>query len=124
VLWAALPGEVRELVRPVAAQDYWEKAGLRSYLSQRVFHAILINRNPQSSDRTLVAAQAVIDKLLAAMGDRYSLIVFPEGTRGSGDDVAPFTGAFRAHGAECDRRDARARARNEERARRHPERNR
>jgi 1-acyl-sn-glycerol-3-phosphate acyltransferase len=24
------------------------------------------------------------------MGDRYSLIIFPEGTRGSGESVAPF----------------------------------
>lgn len=90
VLWAALPGEVRAWVRPVAAQDYWEKAGLRSYLSQRVFHAILINRNPQGGDRTLAAAQGVIDKMVSAMGERYSLIVFPEGTRGTGEDVAPF----------------------------------
>lgn len=90
VLWAALPGEVRALVRPVAAQDYWERAGLRSYLSQSVFHAILINRNPQGSERTLAAAQGVIETMVAAMGGRCSLIVFPEGTRGTGEDVAPF----------------------------------
>ena len=105
VLWAALPDEVRALVRPVAAQDYWEKSGLRRYLSSRVFHAILINRNPQASDRSLAAAQGVIEKMVEAMGDRYSLIVFPEGTRGSGEDVAPFKSglyhlALRKPGAE------------------------
>lgn len=90
VLWAALPDEVRALVRPVAAQDYWEKTALRRLLSERVFHAILINRNPQGSERTLAGALGVIDKMVEAMGDRHSLIVFPEGTRGSGETVAPF----------------------------------
>lgn len=90
VLWAALPGEVRALVRPVAAQDYWEKTGPRRFLSERVFHAILINRNPQGSERTLAAAQGVIEKIVDAMRDHFSLIVFPEGTRGTGEDLAPF----------------------------------
>lgn len=100
VLWAALPEGIRALVRPVAAQDYWEKGGLRRYLSQRVFHAILINRNPQSSERSPATAKEVIDKMLEAMGDRYSLVVFPEGTRGSGEDVALFkSGLYHlAHG--------------------------
>jgi 1-acyl-sn-glycerol-3-phosphate acyltransferase len=90
VLWASLPPEVRALARPVAAQDYWEKTGVRRFLSMQVFHAVLINRNPQGSERSLAAAQAVIDRMVEALGDRYSLIVFPEGTRGSGEDVAAF----------------------------------
>lgn len=90
VLWAALPDLVRPLVRPVAAQDYWEKTAARRFLSQRVFNAILINRNPQGAARTLAAAQGVIEKMVEAMGGRYSLIVFPEGTRGSGEEVAAF----------------------------------
>ena len=47
VLWASLPPEVRGLARPVAAQDYWEKTSVRRHLSSAVFHAVLINRNPQ-----------------------------------------------------------------------------
>jgi 1-acyl-sn-glycerol-3-phosphate acyltransferase len=90
VLWAALPDGVRAVVRPVAARDYWEKGRLRRYLSQRVFHAILINRDPQSSERSLAAAKGVIANMVEAMGDRFSLLVFPEGTRGSGDDVTLF----------------------------------
>ena len=90
VLWAALPGDVRALTRPVAAQDYWEKGRLRRFLSARVFHAVLINRNPQGSDRSLRAAQAVIDRMVESLGACYSLIVFPEGTRGSGEDMAAF----------------------------------
>ena len=90
VLWAALPAEARALLRPVAAQDYWDRAGLRRYVSQRVFHAVLIQRHPSPDQRSLAAAQAVIEKLIEAMGERHSLLVFPEGTRGSGDDVVPF----------------------------------
>lgn len=90
VLWASLPPEVRALARPVAAQDYWEKTALRRFLSSEVFHAILINRNPQGADRSLAAAQAVIDRMVEALGERHSLIVFPEGTRGSGEAIAPF----------------------------------
>jgi 1-acyl-sn-glycerol-3-phosphate acyltransferase len=90
VLWASLPGEARALARPVAARDYWEKTALRRFLASRVFQAVLINRNPQGNERSLAAAQAVMEQMVAALGERYSLIVFPEGTRGSGEDVATF----------------------------------
>jgi 1-acyl-sn-glycerol-3-phosphate acyltransferase len=90
VLWSALPDHVRALARPVAAQDYWEHTALRRYLASRVFRAVLINRNPRGAERSLAAAQGVIERLVEALGERSSLIVFPEGTRGSGQDVAPF----------------------------------
>ena len=70
VLWAALPGDVRALTRPVAAQDYWEKGRLRRFLSARVFHAVLINRNPQGSERSLAAAQSVMARMMEALGDQ------------------------------------------------------
>lgn len=90
VLWASLPEDVRPWARPVAARDYWEQDGLRRYLAARVFRAVLIRRQTPMSDRSLAAAQGVIDELAEALGDRDSLIVFPEGTRGSGEDVAGF----------------------------------
>src|ERR1700716_4650361 len=43
VLWSALPPEVRARTRPVAAKDYWEK-GVKAYLAQRVFRAVLVQR--------------------------------------------------------------------------------
>jgi 1-acyl-sn-glycerol-3-phosphate acyltransferase len=90
VLWASLPDDVRPLARPVAAQDYWEKTAARRFFSARVFNAVLINRNPQGSERSLAAAQTVMARMVEALGDHCSLIVFPEGTRGSGEDVAEF----------------------------------
>jgi 1-acyl-sn-glycerol-3-phosphate acyltransferase len=93
VLWAALPRELRARTRPVAAKDYWEKGRLRPYLAQRVFRAMLLDRGaptPTAVAPTHVAARDLIDGLAAALGDDTSLIIFPEGTRGSGESVAPF----------------------------------
>jgi 1-acyl-sn-glycerol-3-phosphate acyltransferase len=88
VLWASLPSDLREKTRPVAARDYWEKTALRRRLANEVFHAVLI-------DRTKVTAQNnPIQTMTEAMGDRYSLIIFPEGTRGEGDEVGAFKGGL------------------------------
>jgi 1-acyl-sn-glycerol-3-phosphate acyltransferase len=90
VLWAALPARARALTSPVAGIDYWGKSRLRRYLADNVFQALLINRQPKGADRSLAAAEAVIADLVAAIDRGRSLIVFPEGTRGLGDEVAPF----------------------------------
>jgi 1-acyl-sn-glycerol-3-phosphate acyltransferase len=93
VLWSALPAKVRAHTRPVAAQDYWEK-GLKAYLAQNVFRAVLIHRSgaaqAESQEEASAAARSVIDQLVAAMGESESLILFPEGTRGTGETIAPF----------------------------------
>jgi 1-acyl-sn-glycerol-3-phosphate acyltransferase len=93
VLWAALPRELRAHTRPVAAKDYWEKGTVRPYLAQRVFRAVLVEREgvARSGDGSgrHVAARDLIDRLVEAMGEG-SLIIFPEGTRGTGETVAPF----------------------------------
>ncbi len=86
VLWSALPARARERTRPVAARDYWGRGALRRYFSEKVFRAVLIERGRGS----VTAARTTIEQLVAEMGDRSSLIVFPEGTRGSGEEVAPF----------------------------------
>lgn len=90
VIWAALPPHVRAYTRPVAAKDYWDKPGLRGYLASEVFNAVLIAR-----DRAVASADP-IDVLIDGLGDQHSLIVFPEGTRGSGTEPAPFkSGIYR-----------------------------
>lgn len=90
VLWAALPAPARAQTSPVAGRDYWGKTRTRRYLAHRVFKALLINRQPQGPERSLAAAQSVMADLVAAIDAGRSLIVFPEGTRGTGEDVAPF----------------------------------
>ncbi|MBI4179155.1 1-acyl-sn-glycerol-3-phosphate acyltransferase [bacterium] len=91
VLWSALPREVRALTRPVAGRDYWERTALRRYLAVSVFHAVLVDRGgPPDRAPRLAAAQRTVALAAAALGTRHSLIIFPEGTRGSGEHVAPF----------------------------------
>lgn len=93
VLWSALPRERRRLTRPVAAKDYWNASRLRRYLAKEVFNAVLIDRagygEISGSDGARGALKAIHD-ILDALGDSHSLILFPEGTRGTGDTIAPF----------------------------------
>jgi 1-acyl-sn-glycerol-3-phosphate acyltransferase len=92
VIWSALPAGLRARTRPVAGRDYWMKGPVRRYLSAKVFRGILIDRSPASSPREekRVAARAGIERMAEEMGTEYSIIVFPEGTRGSGDEISPF----------------------------------
>ena len=93
VLWSALPADVRARTRPVAAKDYWE-SGVKAYLAQNVFRAVLVQRGAvaqaASEEEARAAGRATIEQLAEALGETDSLILFPEGTRGTGEAVAPF----------------------------------
>jgi len=94
VLWSALPPELRTLTRPVAAQDYWDKGAMRRYLVTSIFHGVLVARSQHGSgaDRegVVTAARDTVNRVAEALGTRNSLIIFPEGTRGTGATVASF----------------------------------
>jgi len=94
VLWSALPPALRRLTRPVAGRDYWEPNAVRRYLATRVFQAVLVDRQGAgaSTDRAarVEAARRTVELTAQALGTRHSLIVFPEGTRGSGAEPGPF----------------------------------
>lgn len=92
VVWSALPPSLRVRTRPVAGRDYWMKGRVRRYLSAKVFNGILIERTPQSSssEERRDAARAAIERMAEEMGSEHSIIVFPEGTRGTGDEISPF----------------------------------
>ena len=102
VLWGCLPAELRARTRPVAARDYWARGPLRRMLAGRVFRALLVDRNPVSGADKAAAARVTIEALAAALRAGESLIVFPEGTRGDGRELAPFkSGLYHlARGAE------------------------
>jgi 1-acyl-sn-glycerol-3-phosphate acyltransferase len=89
VIWSALPSRLRRLARPVAGGDYWTCGPLRRYVAEQVFDAVLIARTNAAADRAR-AADAAVRQMAERMGDRFSLIVFPEGTRAPGGDVGPF----------------------------------
>jgi len=83
VLWSSLPPSVRQVVRPVAAKDYWERGAVRRYLA-KIFKALLIDR------KKIKVHQSPIDMMIREIGDKYSLIVFPEGGRNSEETVGDF----------------------------------
>lgn len=83
LLWSYLPPDLRRRTRPVAARDYWEKGPIRRYFARRVFRALLI-------DRAGPDARGAVDRMSEGLAAGDSLILFPEGTRGSGDTIAPF----------------------------------
>jgi 1-acyl-sn-glycerol-3-phosphate acyltransferase len=88
VIWASLPPPARALARPVAARDYWTKSKLHLYLANNIFNAVLIERKkPTPRDNPLT-------DMLNALGDRNSLIIFPEGGRQAGTELAPFKGGL------------------------------
>lgn len=105
LVWAALPPVLRTMTRPVAAKDYWDRPGLRRYLGVKVFNAVLVDRQPiQWGDGGPAGAPlSAIDVLLEGLGEKHSLIIFPEGTRGDGTTIAPFkSGLFRMGKARPD----------------------
>jgi 1-acyl-sn-glycerol-3-phosphate acyltransferase len=83
VLWASLPKDVRLLTRPVAAKDYWEKGAIRRHMAQ-VFNALLIDR------KKIKVHQSPVDLMLREIGDKFSLIVFPEGGRNPEGEMGEF----------------------------------
>ncbi|QDV63618.1 lysophospholipid acyltransferase family protein [Crateriforma conspicua] len=83
VLWSALPRNIRAVTRPVAAKDYWSKGWLKPHMA-RSFNALLIDR------KKIKVHHSPIDIMIKEIGDIYSLIVFPEGGRSSGEEVGEF----------------------------------
>jgi len=98
VLWSALPSEIRARTRPIAPKDYWEETSLRRYLAENVFKAVLVERGAiskaNSHEEPKHARRSLIEDMAAALGDRNSLILFPEGTRGTGEKVGEFRGGL------------------------------
>ena len=88
-IWAALPIRLRDRTRPVAAGDYWG-SGFKRYLATKALHAVLIDRARHDPSADPLAP------LVEALQRGDSLIIFPEGTRGSGPlPVAFKSGLFR-----------------------------
>jgi 1-acyl-sn-glycerol-3-phosphate acyltransferase len=93
VIWSLLPKATRRLTRPIAAADYWSRGLVRPVLARDTFNAVLIPRRAAGVDdpeAVRAAAREAVTRTAEALGDRYSAIIFPEGTRGDGEEVAPF----------------------------------
>lgn len=91
LIWSSLPRHIREQTRPVARRDYWERSRFRRYYVRKVFNAVLIDRDSDTVGGTFDRrGREAIAQMLEGLGDEYSLILFPEGTRGSGDSIGQF----------------------------------
>lgn len=81
MIWSSLPPLLRARTRPVAGADYWEKGRIRRFLIHRVLRGVLVDRG-----RAAGSADP-IDCMAAALDAGDSLILFPEGTRNTTDEV-------------------------------------
>lgn len=72
---AALPSKYRKITKPVAAADYWGKTPLLKYISTKGLNCVLINRHSKSGID-------VLQPIYETLNNGYSIIIFPEGTRG------------------------------------------
>ncbi len=85
LIWTVLPPLMRRETRPVAAADYWLKNKLRAFAGGEVFRAVLIDRRKEHQDAD------PIDKIVAALDEGASIIIFPEGGRNRSEDpLMPF----------------------------------
>ncbi|MBA3519499.1 MAG: 1-acyl-sn-glycerol-3-phosphate acyltransferase [Rhizobiales bacterium] len=75
LVWTVLPDPVRNRTRPVAAAEYWRKDKLRRFFGERVFNAVLVEREAEKR------VQDPIGQMAEALDQGSSLILFPEGTR-------------------------------------------
>lgn len=83
MIWAALPAELRAITRPIAARDYWTRTRFRQWITTEVFHAVYVERERRGDEDPLAP-------LIQALENGDSLILFPEGTRGHGEEPQPF----------------------------------
>ena len=85
LIWTVLPWPLRRRARPVAGADYWLKGAVRRFFGQRVFRAVLIDRDTRTRGADPIAVMG------AALDRNDSLIIFPEGTRNVSDEpLLPF----------------------------------
>jgi 1-acyl-sn-glycerol-3-phosphate acyltransferase len=98
LIWAALPHELRDITRPIAAKDYWTKTPLKKWITTAVFNAVYVDRGSSrpaagTEPPDTAPAEAAADPLaplVEALESGDSIILFPEGTRGHAEEPQPF----------------------------------
>ena len=83
LIWAALPRELRATTRPIAAREYWTSTPLKHWITREIFNAVYVSRERSADEDPL-------EPLMDALRHGDSLVIFPEGTRGSQGAPAPF----------------------------------
>ena len=83
LIWAALPRDLRQHTRPIAARDYWTSSPFKQWLTTAVFNAVYVSR-------TRTDDQDPLEPLVDALRHGDSLVIFPEGTRSSKGEPQAF----------------------------------
>ena len=90
LIWSLVPDSQRAHVHPAAAKDYWWTSRWKRYLAEHVLGAVPVARQREN------AADDPLQDLDATLARGESLIIFPEGTRGTGEKIQPFkSGLYR-----------------------------
>lgn len=84
-LMASLPRQIVHRVKPVAAADYFGKTKFQAWFSNFFINTLLIKRKRDKED----VENDPIQKMVKALDEGYSLILFPEGTRGEPEKLQP-----------------------------------
>ena len=85
LIWATLPKRVRQAARPVAGSDYWGSSPMRRFLGRHVFDVL-----PIDSAAAWIAT-GPLNRMADALDRGESLVLFPEGTRNTGEaPLLPF----------------------------------
>ena len=82
---ASLPSSIISNVKPVAAQDHFGKTKFKEKLSNYFINTLLIQRKRDKDN----IENDPIHKMIKALDEGYSLILFPEGTRGAPEVQQP-----------------------------------
>jgi len=77
-LMASIPSIILPRVKPVAAKDHFGKTKLSTWFSNTFINTLLINRRRHTDE----PSKDPIHNMVTALDEGYSLILFPEGTRG------------------------------------------
>lgn len=80
MVWISLPKPWRNDARPVAGADYWLKGKIRRFLINHVFKGLLVMRNGNDP-------KSITQQMSQSITAGNSLIIFPEGTRNTSDDI-------------------------------------
>lgn len=81
-LLSSLPGSLLWKVKPVAAEDYFGKTRFHAAFSNYFINTLLIRRKGGKDSE-----HNPLRKMLNAIDEGYSLILFPEGTRGKPEQM-------------------------------------
>lgn len=82
---ASLPSKIIDKVKPVAAVDHFGKTRLKGLLTNYFVNTLLIQRKRDKEN----LENDPINKMIKAIDEGYSLIIFPEGTRGEPEQQQP-----------------------------------